>query len=115
MRAKRMMNQFKILSRTTEILEKKGLDPHQINLKALVPLIEKSSLEEEEKLQEKWAALIANISSAPENGLEPRLIDTLSQLSSLEAGILDFIHNSYIKKREYLFQNSPGNIKPKRR
>ena len=55
MRAKRMINQFKILSRTIEILEKKGLDPHQINLKTLVPLIEKSSLEEDKKLQEKWA------------------------------------------------------------
>jgi hypothetical protein len=106
MRAKRMINQFKILNRTTEILEKKGLNPHQINLKALVPLIEKSSLEEDKQLQEKWATLLANISSTPENGLEPRLINTLSRLSSLEAGILDFIHDYYLRTREHLFQNS---------
>src|SRR3569623_199094 len=106
MRAKRMINQYKILSRTTEILEKKGLDPHQINLITLVPLIEKSSVEEDHKLQEKWATLIANISSAAENGLEPRLINTLSELSSLEAGILDFVHNLYLSKRKSLFQSS---------
>lgn len=106
MRAKRMINQFKILNRTTEIMEKKGLDPRQMNLKALVPLVEKSSLEQDEKLQEKWANLIANISSTAENGLETKLINTLSELSFLEATILDFIYNYYVSKRGHIFQNS---------
>ena len=53
MRIKRLENQIKILDKANQIMEKNGLKPNQINLKVLVPLIEKSSLEEDEKLQEK--------------------------------------------------------------
>lgn len=96
----RLKNQIKIFNKTRELLEKNGLEPRELNLKTLVPLIEKSSVEDDEILQNKWANLIANISTTPENGLEPRLINTLSSLSSLEAKILDFIHEEYSIKRD---------------
>jgi len=95
----RLKNQIKIFNKTRELLEKNGLEPRELNLKTLVPLIEKSSVEDDELLQDKWANLIANISTTPENGLEPRLINTLSSLSSLEAKILDFIHEDFYIQR----------------
>jgi hypothetical protein len=95
----RLKNQIKIFNKTRELLEKNGLEPRELNLKTLVPLIEKSSVEDDELLQDKWANLIANMSTTPENGLEPRLINTLSSLSSLEAKILDFIHEDFYVKR----------------
>lgn len=114
MRLKRLKNQISILNEATLIMDKSGLKAHQINLKTLVPLLEKSSLEEDEKLQKKWANLIANISSSIENGLEPRLVNTLSNLSSVEAGILDYLYDIYIIKREKLFYSSQNSSSYKR-
>lgn len=94
-RFRRLKNQIKIFNKTRELLEKNGLEPNELNLKTLIPLIEKSSIEEDELLQDKWANLISNIATTPENGLEPRLINTLSSLSSLEAQILDYIHEDF--------------------
>lgn len=95
----RLKNQIKIFNKSRELLEKNGLEPRVLNLKTLVPLIEKSSIEDDELLQDKWANLICNISTTPENGLEPRLINTLSSLSSLEAKILDFIFDEFCINR----------------
>ena len=99
-RFRRWKNQVKIFNKTRELLDKNGLEPRELNLKTLVPLIEKSSVEEDELLQDKWANLISNIATTPENGLEPRLINTLSALSSLEAKILDYIHEDFYIKRQ---------------
>jgi hypothetical protein len=106
MRLVRLKNQISILNQASQIMDKSGLKAHQINLKTLVPLLEKSSLEEDEKLQRKWANLIANISSSLENGIEPRLINTLSNLSAIEALILDYLYEIYLFKREKLFNTS---------
>ncbi|RTY89640.1 Abi-alpha family protein [Flavobacterium sp. GT3R68] len=99
-RFRRLKNQVRILNKTRELLDKNGLEPRELNLKTIVPLIEKSSVEEDELLQDKWANLIAKISTSPENGLEPRLINTLSSLSSLEAKILDFIHEDFYVQQQ---------------
>lgn len=108
-RFKRLKNQIDIFKKTIEIIEKKGVQVRELNLKTLIPLIEKSSLEEEKLLQEKWSNLIANISSTPENGLEPKLIQTLSSLSSQEARILDFIYTQYLYNRKQKFKESINN------
>lgn len=105
-RSKRLNNQIKIFNDTIKILEKNGLETRQLNLKTLIPLIEKSSLEDDEKLQDKWANLIANIASTPETGLEPKLINTLSNLSSLEASILDYISEEFEYKRKRIYDRS---------
>lgn len=105
-RYSRMKNQIKIFKKTIDILEKNGMEAKQINLKTLVPLIEQSSLEEDELIQDKWANLIANISSSPENGLEPKLVKTLSDLSSIEAQILDFSYLECLEERERIFAES---------
>lgn len=99
-RFRRLRNQIKILNKTRELLDKNGLESHELNLKTIIPLIEKSSVEEDELLQDKWANLIASMASTPENGLEPRLINTLSSLSALEAKILDFIHEDIFVQRQ---------------
>jgi len=109
-RFKRLKNQVKIFNKTRELLEENGLEPQELNLKTLVPLLEKSSVEDTEFLQNKWANLIANISTTPESGLEPRLINTLSSLSSLEAKILDFIHEDFCVRRDLRIANQMNNL-----
>lgn len=49
---------------------------------------------------------IANIASTPETGLEPKLLNTLSNLSSLEASILDTIFEEFEYKRKRIFERS---------
>jgi hypothetical protein len=95
-RYKRLRNQVVIFNKTADLLEKNNLQAKELKLKTLVPLIEQSSLEDDEFLQTKWANLIANMCSTPETGLEPKLVKTLSNLSSLEAQVLDFIYKTYI-------------------
>lgn len=103
---RRLKNQVKIFKRTTELLEENGLQARELNFKTLIPLIENSSLEEDELLQEKWSNLIANMASNPESGLEPKLVKTLSNLTSLEAQVLDFIYAFFKNRREKIFEES---------
>ncbi|WP_026452143.1 Abi-alpha family protein [Aequorivita capsosiphonis] len=99
-RFRRLKNQVKIFNKTRELLDKNGLEPRELNLKTLVPLVEKSSVEDDEFLQDKWANLISNIATTAESGLEPRLINTLSSLSSLEAKILDYVYEDLDVQRQ---------------
>jgi len=103
-RYKRLKNQMTIFSKTSDLLKKNKLQARELNLKTLVPLIEQSSLEEDEILQDKWANLITNISSTPETGLEPKLIKTLSNLSTLEAQVLDYIYDKFVTERQNKFE-----------
>lgn len=103
-RYKRFANQVGIFNKARIILENNGINPRQLNLKTLVPLLEFSSLEEDELLQEKWANLIANISSSPESGLEPKLVKTLSNMSSLEAQVLDYSFELFQLERDKVFK-----------
>jgi hypothetical protein len=105
-RYKRLKNQVAIFSKVADILEENNLKASELKLKTLVPLIENSSLEDDELLQTKWANLIANICSSPEDGLEPKLVKTLSNLSTLEAQVLDYIFETFIRERELIFDRS---------
>lgn len=105
-RFKRLKNQVKIFNKTREMLDINGLQPRELNLKTLIPLLEKSSIEENELLQDKWANLIANIATSPESGLEPKLINTLSSLSFLEAKILDYIYEQFKIKRTIRYEQN---------
>jgi hypothetical protein len=105
-RYQRLKNQIKIFNKTIELLDKNNIEARELNLKTLVPLIEKSSLEDNELLQNKWAILLANITSSPETGLEPKLVKTLSNLSTLEAQVLDYCFDRYKLERERIYQDS---------
>jgi len=88
---RRLNNQIKIFSKAKEIAEENNLSIKQINLKTLVPLLEFSSLEEDQNLQEKWTNLIVNFSNAKANYESSIFPFILNQLSSREAMELDRI------------------------
>ena len=99
-RFRRFKNQLHILSRAQELLDEKGYRAKEISLKTLVPLIEYSSLEEEPFLQEKWSRLIASASTEEcDDGLTNAYIDILNKLSSNEVKILDYIYDTYTKRK----------------
>ncbi|WP_293691587.1 MULTISPECIES: Abi-alpha family protein [unclassified Spirosoma] len=112
MRYRRLKNQINIFNKTVQLLEQNNLKPKELKIKTLVLLLEECSLEEDELLQEKWANLLANIATSPENGLKPRLVKTLSSLNPLEAQILDFSFEETYKNRieEYERRKNWGRI-----
>jgi hypothetical protein len=93
----RFKNQVSILIKAKRYLESKGIEPQCIPLKTLVPLLEYGSLEEDENLKAKWAALLANAADSDyQMNMEVGFIDILRQLSPLEASILDSLYNQYL-------------------
>ncbi len=93
LRARRLKNQIKILSEAQKIAEENNITLKQINLKTLVPLLEFSSLEEDESLQAKWANLIVNFSDASKQYESSIFPFILNQLTSKEAKEIDRIYN----------------------
>ena len=98
-RYRRFRNQVIIFTKAKELLLKNHLEPNSINLKTLSPLLEFSSLEEEEDLQNIWANVIANISSYDtEQAINLKCIEVLKSITPNEIILLDrffeeFQHN----------------------
>lgn len=91
---RRFKNQIKILAKAQKIVADSNINIKQISLKTLVPLLEYSSLEEEELLQDKWANLLVNYidsQSKYESSIFPYI---LNQLSSAEAEDLERLRDN---------------------
>lgn len=91
-RLRRFKNQIKIFNRAQEILKEKKINPQKVSLKVLAPLIEYSSYEEEDTLQEMWSKLIVNALSDTQDTLfQQNCISILNKLTSEEAKLLDVL------------------------
>jgi hypothetical protein len=88
MRIRRLKNQIKNLEKVQRIVEKENITMKQIDLKALVPLLEATALEENEELQNMWTNLFTNYIDAGKNLLTHVYPGILRQLSSDEVAIL---------------------------
>lgn len=79
-----------------QYLHDKGVDPRIVPLKVLHPLLESASLEDNENIQEKWAALLANAADPKKsNDIHLSYIQILKQLSPIQAKILDDYYSLY--------------------
>jgi hypothetical protein len=88
--ARRFRNLVQIAAKAKEQLEAAGLTPKEVPLAIIHPLLQSASVEEEEDLQKRWAALLANAcAGAPESQMLRSFVDILKQLSSPEAKFLD--------------------------
>jgi len=63
----RFNNQIKMLNKAQMYCKKNNISLKKISLKVLVPLLDYSSLEEDEILQDKWAILLSNLVDAEQN------------------------------------------------
>ncbi len=71
------------------------------NLRTLVPLLERASLEEDPDIQQMWATLLANASQMTVSGaLQTSCIRVLSGISSYEARILQSIYSDFLTQRD---------------
>jgi hypothetical protein len=90
MRYYRLKNQIRILNKAQTFIHEAGLNPKAVPLRTLIPLLEGASLEDDELLANKWAALLANaaIDKIPE-GNHPAFSRILSEMIPSEALLLD--------------------------
>ncbi|MGH7195598.1 MAG: hypothetical protein ACREGA_02350 [Candidatus Saccharimonadales bacterium] len=87
----RVKNQVNVLEKASKLVKAHNLDVDSINLKILVPLLQNASLEEDDALQDKWAAMLAN--AATKNlPIEIAFPKILAELSSLEVKVLDWLY-----------------------
>lgn len=85
----RLKNQVRILARAKELLDMKGIEPSQIPLRTLVPIMEGAALEENCVLAERWACLIANASAGNACYNHPAFPRLLTEMTPDEARFLD--------------------------
>ena len=92
----RFRNQVNILGKAEKYLAQMGLSPRPVPLKTLIPLLEESSWEEDNVLQDKWASLLASAADpASREAPFASYVEILKQISPKEAGLLDAAFDSY--------------------
>lgn len=79
---------LKILDKTKRMADQAGVEVNVIPPRILLPTVHFASLEDEETLQEKWAALLANASAEPDR-IPASFPDILHSLSPAEVRFLD--------------------------
>lgn len=94
----RFANQVKTLVKAQSVCEKHGVNPQMISPKLLTPLLEYASLEDNEKLQDKWATLLANMVDSDQNVKNHVFPYLLSQVSIQEFEFLEKILNIKIQR-----------------
>lgn len=82
----RIKRQVRLFQRVKEILDKAGIQPQKVPLKILFPILENASIEEDDQLQDCWAALLANNASG--RYIEVIFPEILHQLSAADAILL---------------------------
>lgn len=109
----RFANQVKTLVKAQNLCEKHGVNPQMISPKLLTPLLEYASLEDNEKLQDKWATLLANMVDSEQNVENHVFPYLLSQVSIQEFELLEKTLNIKIERVKSLNAELDGYLKSK--
>jgi hypothetical protein len=87
---RRAKRRRRLLERSHEMFQVIHKEPEPIPLKLLLPIMENGSLEENDELQDRWAALLVNSSGT--NMVLPGATDILKQLSPYEVLLLQMCY-----------------------
>lgn len=90
-RAWRIINACNIFEKTKRKLTQAGLPPNALPPRLFLPFMDASSAEDDESLQEMWAALLATAMLSPD-AVPPSFIETLKQMTPDEARYIDKIY-----------------------
>lgn len=95
MRYVRWERQARLMHRAQEFLEASGLEnpTRPVPLKLAIPLIQGASLEEDDQLQDRWAALLVNSANAEfQTEIRRSFVAILEQLTALDVRLLDILY-----------------------
>lgn len=84
----RMKNMVNVFMKTKKILAEAGLSEKAVPPRIFLPILDASSLEEDESLQNLWAGLLAS-ASEESDALSPAFVETLKQLIPQQANALN--------------------------
>lgn len=91
----RWERQIRLMMRANEFLKKEGLErpTREIPIKFVVPLLQASSLEDDDYIQDLWAKLLVNAANEESKvEINRAYIDILERLTPIEARILKIIY-----------------------
>lgn len=92
----RWERQHRLMLRADEFLKRSGLEEpsRAVPLKLALPILQGATLEENDEIQDRWAALLVNAANASFSGEVRRAYASmLEQLTSLDVRILDVIYS----------------------
>jgi hypothetical protein len=89
----RLKNWVNVVKQTEKILNEANLPPSAVPPRMFLPILEASSLEDNETLQSLWAGLLASASDKADS-LSPCFIETLKQLTPNEAKAINRLFDS---------------------
>jgi hypothetical protein len=92
-RAKNLVN---TLQKTERILREAGLPANAVPTRLLFPIVDASSIEDDETLQEMWAGLLATASQQSDS-VSPSFIETLKQLTPDDARHFEVVCQDSVK------------------
>jgi hypothetical protein len=98
----RFKNQIKILNKAKTLCEKNNVSIKSIPPKILCPYLENASLEDDDELQDKWAALLVNMVDSRLNIQNHVFPYILSQLSKDEFNLLESVFTEKERRIESL-------------
>src|SRR5947208_3474868 len=82
---------LKMFQKTQRMLEEAGITPQAVPPRLFLPMVEAASIEGDEGLHTRWATLLANAATS-QDSVHPSYIETLKQLTSVEARLLDALY-----------------------
>lgn len=109
----RLKRQIRLFRRVKEMLSESGMEAVRIPFKLLLPMVENASIEEDNELQDRWAAMIAN--AALERDVHPSFPEILKQLSEREVLYLDACYEFEESKRTLEKQKTIRGFKKRKR
>ena len=87
-RVYRVRNWVNVVKKTQRILAEAHISPEAVPPRLFLPILEASSIESDETLQDLWAGVLASASEESDS-LSPSFIETLKQLTPAEAKALN--------------------------
>jgi hypothetical protein len=89
---------LKMFKKTERMLIDAGISPHAVPPRLFLPIVENASMQDDEDIHTRWAALLANAAATPDS-VHPAYIEVLRQLSPKDAKLLDELYDSCVSKR----------------
>lgn len=93
-------SQIRMLNKAKAYCERNNISPKTISLKLLCPLLDYSSIEEDELLHDKWAILLSNLVDSEQNIQNHVFPYILSQLSRSEFEALEAVYDTKLVRVE---------------
>src|SRR5207245_4265961 len=94
----RIMLAAKMFQKTQRMLNEAGVTPHAVPPRLFLPILENASIQDDEDLHTRWAAMLAN-AAASKNTVHPSYIEILKQLAPEDAALLDKLYD-YCKSKK---------------